>query len=169
MKNKFTVGLLALYLGSFGIHRFYLNDKKGIYYILLCWTLIPFIISIFEAFKYFMMDDELFDDKYNSNLSKEHFFLNIQKEVDAYYEYINQTDLYEIEHGVWNESSYFHTFQLLINKFRIIVSVPANEIKNHTPEFHKFSNELNKLNLETSSPKIDYFSYLSTHLKDEII
>lgn len=41
---------LALFLGGLGVHKFYKKDyKKGLIYLLFCWTLIPFIVSIIEG------------------------------------------------------------------------------------------------------------------------
>jgi len=43
--------LLALFLGGFGIHHFYLRHTgMGIFYCLLCWTPIPWILGFFECF-----------------------------------------------------------------------------------------------------------------------
>jgi len=43
--------LLAVFLGSFGAHRFYLGQNGiAIIYILFCWTLIPHLIALIEAF-----------------------------------------------------------------------------------------------------------------------
>jgi TM2 domain-containing membrane protein YozV len=43
--------LLAVFLGSFGAHRFYLGENGiAIIYILFCWTLIPHLIALVEAF-----------------------------------------------------------------------------------------------------------------------
>lgn len=49
-KDPTTGVLLAVFLGGFGAHRFYLGDKAGFLYLLLIWTLIPSVISLFEAF-----------------------------------------------------------------------------------------------------------------------
>lgn len=47
-----TVGvLLALFLGGFGAHRFYLgNNGLGILYLLFFWTVIPALIAFVECF-----------------------------------------------------------------------------------------------------------------------
>src|SRR5690554_3028666 len=38
-KSKTTAGLLAIFLGAFGIHKFYLGRTgMGILYLLFCWT-----------------------------------------------------------------------------------------------------------------------------------
>ncbi len=43
--------LLALFLGGFGIHHFYLRRTGlGILYICLCWTPIPWVLGFFECF-----------------------------------------------------------------------------------------------------------------------
>jgi hypothetical protein len=43
-KSKGLAGLLALFLGGFGIHKFYLGRTgMGILYLLLCWTFVPAI------------------------------------------------------------------------------------------------------------------------------
>ena len=41
--------LLALLVGGFGVHRFYLGDLLGIVYLIFCWTFIPMIVSAIEA------------------------------------------------------------------------------------------------------------------------
>ena len=43
--------LLALFLGSFGIHHFYLRrNVAGVFYLLFSWTGIPAILGFIEAF-----------------------------------------------------------------------------------------------------------------------
>ncbi|MEA4931863.1 MAG: TM2 domain-containing protein [Anaerolineaceae bacterium] len=50
-KNPTTALVLALLLGAFGAHKFYLNQiGMGILYLVFCWTGIPSIISFIEAF-----------------------------------------------------------------------------------------------------------------------
>ena len=49
-KSKGAAVPLALFLGGFGVHKFYLDQIfLGIVYLLFCWTFIPAIISFFEA------------------------------------------------------------------------------------------------------------------------
>ncbi len=64
-KSKITAGVLALFFGSLGIHRFYLGQWWGIFYILFCWTFIPAIIAGIEGIVFLCSDDESFDRKYN--------------------------------------------------------------------------------------------------------
>ncbi|MEO6924612.1 MAG: TM2 domain-containing protein, partial [Bryocella sp.] len=43
--------LLAVFLGGFGTHRFYMGDTGlGVLYILFCWTLIPSFVAFIEIF-----------------------------------------------------------------------------------------------------------------------
>jgi TM2 domain-containing membrane protein YozV len=66
MKSKIVAGLLALFLGGLGIHKFYLGrGGAGILYLLFFWTFIPAVIAFFDAIFLFLMDDEVFNAKYN--------------------------------------------------------------------------------------------------------
>jgi TM2 domain-containing membrane protein YozV len=50
-KDEVVGVLLALFLGTFGAHHFYLHKNGlGILYIIFCWTGVPTIISIVECF-----------------------------------------------------------------------------------------------------------------------
>ena len=50
-KDEVVGVLLALFLGTFGAHHFYLRKTGlGILYIVFCWTGIPTIISFVECF-----------------------------------------------------------------------------------------------------------------------
>jgi TM2 domain-containing membrane protein YozV len=51
-KKEEVVGvLLALFLGGFGVHHFYLRrDTAGIIYLLFSWTGIPAVIALVECF-----------------------------------------------------------------------------------------------------------------------
>jgi TM2 domain-containing membrane protein YozV len=45
MKSKTTAGLLAIFLGGLGFHKFYLGQTgRGILYLVFCRTWIPSII-----------------------------------------------------------------------------------------------------------------------------
>ena len=48
--NKLAYVLLAFFVGSFGIHKFYAGKTgMGILYLLFCWTGIPGIVGVIEA------------------------------------------------------------------------------------------------------------------------
>lgn len=67
MKNRITAAFLALFLGWFGIHRFYLNQPGyGVFYIILMFFFgVSFILGLIDALFFFLMSDEQFDLKYN--------------------------------------------------------------------------------------------------------
>ncbi len=68
MKNKMTAGLLALFVGGFGVHKFYLGQTGiGVVYLLFCWTGIPGIIAFIEGIILLTMSDDDFNAKYNGN------------------------------------------------------------------------------------------------------
>lgn len=68
-KDKVIAAVLALFGGSFGIHRFYLgNTGSGIAHILFCWTMIPSIVSFVDCVGFLTMSQEAFDRKYNPHL-----------------------------------------------------------------------------------------------------
>jgi TM2 domain-containing membrane protein YozV len=50
IKDTTTGVLFAAFLGGLGVHRFYLNDLWGIAYLVLCWTFVPAILALLEAF-----------------------------------------------------------------------------------------------------------------------
>lgn len=72
-KDRHVAGLLAIFLGCFGVHKFYLgNVKMGIIY-LICSTLgnllivpplVVLVVSIVEGIRYLMTDDEGFQRRY---------------------------------------------------------------------------------------------------------
>ena len=64
-KSKTTAGLLALFLGGLGVHKFYLGQMGlGILYLVLCETFIPAIIGFIEGIILLTMSDEKFQEKY---------------------------------------------------------------------------------------------------------
>lgn len=68
-KNKLVAGLLALFLGSIGVHKFYLGQSgKGVMYLLFCWTYIPTILSFIEGLTILCSSDEKFQNKYKCRI-----------------------------------------------------------------------------------------------------
>lgn len=50
-KDSTTAVVLAVFLGAFGAHKFYLgNNTVGVLYLLFCWTCIPGFLGIIDAF-----------------------------------------------------------------------------------------------------------------------
>jgi hypothetical protein len=63
--QRVIAAILALLLGVFGIHHFYLgNTEKGILYLCFSWTGITAIIAFFEAIIFLTETDEEFERKH---------------------------------------------------------------------------------------------------------
>nr|WP_255639983.1 TM2 domain-containing protein [Pseudalkalibacillus hwajinpoensis] len=67
-KNRITAGVLAILLGSFGAHKFYLGRWGwGIIYLLFSWTYIPTIVGLIEGVIYLFSSNESFASKHDRN------------------------------------------------------------------------------------------------------
>lgn len=63
-------GLLGIFLGGLGIHKFYMGKVgMGILYLLFCWTGIPAIIGFIEGIIYLCSNDENFQLKNHVRIS----------------------------------------------------------------------------------------------------
>lgn len=68
-RSKLAAGLLGIFLGSLGIHKFYLGKAGwGLIYLIFCWTYIPMILGFIEGIIYFCTDDVTFQRKYHCRL-----------------------------------------------------------------------------------------------------
>ncbi|QCS51006.1 TM2 domain-containing protein (plasmid) [Picosynechococcus sp. PCC 11901] len=66
MVRRNSAALLAILLGSFGIHKFYLGEVfLGVLYLLFFWTYIPTIIGIIEGIYYCSLSEDEFRQKFN--------------------------------------------------------------------------------------------------------
>jgi TM2 domain-containing membrane protein YozV len=64
VKSKIAAGLLGIFLGGLGIHKFYLGKVgMGILYLIFCWTGIPAVIGFVEGIIYLCSNDENFQLK----------------------------------------------------------------------------------------------------------
>ena len=62
-KSKSAAAMLAIFLGMFGAHKFYLGERKsGWYRLLFCWTYIPTILGIIDGFRLIIMSEKDFND-----------------------------------------------------------------------------------------------------------
>lgn len=67
-RNKVVAGLLALFLGGLGIHKFYLGKGlQGVLYLVFCWTIIPAIIGFVEGLNYLLMSEQTFFERYGQS------------------------------------------------------------------------------------------------------
>ena len=75
-KSKLAAGLLAILLGDFGIHKFYLGQVwLGVLYLVFFWTLIPGLLGLIEGIFFLTMSDEQFLSRYGTpELAAKHLF-----------------------------------------------------------------------------------------------
>ncbi|BEV03275.1 MULTISPECIES: TM2 domain-containing protein [Chryseobacterium] len=67
-EKKVTAGILAILLGGFGVHKFYLGyTKAGIIQLLLSLLCIGGLIGLIEGIIYLTKSDEEFDRTYVQN------------------------------------------------------------------------------------------------------
>lgn len=60
-KSRLAAGILAILLGGFGIHKFYMGRiGMGILYLVFSWTFIPGVIALIEGIIYLCEDDSKF-------------------------------------------------------------------------------------------------------------
>jgi TM2 domain-containing membrane protein YozV len=65
-RSKTVAGLLGIFLGGIGVHKFYLGQGGlGVLYLLFCWTFIPMIVGFIEGIIYLTMSDDRFAEKYS--------------------------------------------------------------------------------------------------------
>lgn len=68
IKDKTTAGLLGIFLGGFGVHKFYLGKTgQGILYLVFCWTGIPAVVGFVEGIGYLVQPPDDFDARYNTD------------------------------------------------------------------------------------------------------
>lgn len=64
VKNKLVAGLLGIFLGGLGVHKFYMGKiGLGILYLCFCWTYVPAIIGLVEGIIYLCSSNENFQLK----------------------------------------------------------------------------------------------------------
>lgn len=66
-KNRVTAALLALFLGGFGAHKFYMGHIGfGFLYLIFFWTFIPALVALVEFIIYILETDESFEARCKS-------------------------------------------------------------------------------------------------------
>jgi TM2 domain-containing membrane protein YozV len=67
-RSRVAAGLLGIFAGTFGIHKFYLGKTgQGIVYVIFFWTFVPAIIGFIEGIWYLTMSEAEFQARYPSN------------------------------------------------------------------------------------------------------
>ncbi len=65
MKNRILASILAILLGTFGVHKFYLGKRQsGLMCIAFCWTLVPTVMGVIDGINYLRHTQEYFDKHY---------------------------------------------------------------------------------------------------------
>lgn len=65
-KNRIVAALLAIFLGTFGAHKFYCNQiKLGLIYAVFFWTYIPYVIGFLEGLELLFANQQKLEKKYN--------------------------------------------------------------------------------------------------------
>jgi TM2 domain-containing membrane protein YozV len=63
--SQTTAVLLAMFGGIFGLHHFYLGDRRrGFIYLAFFWIMIPMFIGLYDAVKLAQLAPHEFDRKY---------------------------------------------------------------------------------------------------------
>lgn len=63
--RRLAAALFAIFLGSFGAHKFYLGKVgQGILYLAFFWTAIPGIVGLVEGILFLAMSEEEFNARY---------------------------------------------------------------------------------------------------------
>jgi TM2 domain-containing membrane protein YozV len=108
MRNKVVAGLLGIFLGTFGVHKFYLGKIwLGVLYILFFWTMLPGVIGFIEGITYLAMSEDTFNRRYNRGLP-------VQSTQAAMNDLIRLKQL--MEQGVITPSEYEERRERLIAK-----------------------------------------------------
>ena len=69
IKSKVAAGLLGIFLGGIGVHKFYLGKVgMGVLYLLLSWTFVPAFVGFIEGVIYLTSSDHNFQIKHRVRL-----------------------------------------------------------------------------------------------------
>ena len=64
-KSRTTAALLAVFLGAFWLHHFYVgNKRRGFYYLAFFWTFVPFVLAWIDAIRIGLTTEQDFERKF---------------------------------------------------------------------------------------------------------
>ncbi|KLI14307.1 TM2 domain-containing protein [Brachyspira hyodysenteriae] len=122
---------ISLILGGIGIQKFYLGQtKRGILYVLFCWTGIPYLLCIIDLIRFIFMSEKDFNLTYNKE-----YIENINYKNDSFEEknYKNKfDDAIDIEYSYVDNNDDINKEEENNNKENIII--------NKSLEYHKLIN-----------------------------
>ncbi|WP_298444419.1 TM2 domain-containing protein [uncultured Ferrimonas sp.] len=68
VRSQYLAQRYSLFLGSFGVHKFYLGERlQGGLYLAFCWTLVPTFLSVRDSAKMARMEPEQFQRRWCVN------------------------------------------------------------------------------------------------------
>lgn len=144
-KNRIVAALLALFLGHWGVHKFYLGENQvGFIYIILGFIWISFILGFIDFLRLISMTDQAFDQKYNG-LSLEppspsHYMIN-NSDQDKIKSLEGLKKLYD--QGIITPEEYEEKRQFILDSFG----------KNYTPRSLNQSQNYHQNNLNVHRKK----------------
>lgn len=60
MKKNSIAGILAILLGSFGLHKFFLGQwKSGLLYLIFFWTGVPGLLGVIDGVRLLMYSENI--------------------------------------------------------------------------------------------------------------
>lgn len=64
-KSRILAAILAIFLGGFGVHKFYLGQAgRGFLFLIFFWTWIPALIGFIQGISYLLMSEQRFAQKF---------------------------------------------------------------------------------------------------------
>lgn len=105
-KSRVAYGLLAIFLGGLGVHRFYLGQYlPGVFYFLFSWTLIPLLFGLGEGVIALVKNDDWFQAKLDAIAAANERKAALAAERAAKAEAARQAKIEALvaEHGAWAE------------------------------------------------------------------
>lgn len=142
---------LSLIFGGIGIQKFYLGQtKRGILYVLFCWTGIPYLLCVVDLIRFIFMTEKEFNLIYNKdyieNINYKNDYENYKSKfddaIDAEYSYVDENNYDNREEENYNNQE--NTEENIINKaleYYKLINETLISIKDYN-----FASKVEKLN-----------------------